>query len=80
MKMVDVDVFPQNNCIVTASENGSVLKWHVDANKVWMYNVDPKIIINCIAVCPHVEDLIAIGAQFGLVLIYSLKGTYLIAS
>lgn len=76
MKLVDLDVFVQSNCVVSASENGNVVKWNVNLNKMWIYSIDPKnrSIINCIATCPHEEDLIAIGTRDRAVLIYSLKG------
>lgn len=76
MKLVDIDFCAQNACIVSAGSEigGSLIKWNTALNKIWTYNVDPKITVNCVAVCPHVEDLVAVGAHFGLVFVYNLKG------
>jgi len=74
MKFVDIDYFPRSNCIVCITEHGYVAKWDLIQNKIWTFTVPVKGSLTCVAACPHADDLIAIGYQFGRVIVFSTKG------
>lgn len=74
--MVDLDVFQHVGVVVGVCDNGSIVKYNMITNKVSVYDVGiKKSGINCISACPHDSNLVAFGADYGLVVVYSLKGT-----
>ncbi len=75
LKLVDIDYVKKTNSIFSIAEQGSVVKWDLQQNKLWTYTIQGKFSLCCMAACPHTEDLVAIGTRFGRVLVFSTKGT-----